>query len=431
MKRLTVAASLLALLCGLASPADCRAQKARESVSKAQWRQDLQHFARELPKRHKNLFHNVSRERFEKMVRELDEAIPSLEDHQIVVRMQEITAKVGDGHTVVVLPGWFKVLPVRFYWFGDELRVTHTVEPYKEALGARVVKVGDAGVQEAKARLTATVLSELESQNEWYVRSVSAGFMSSPEVLQTVGLARSVERVPFTFEDDAGRRFTLDVAPVEQPADGRGGAPRLSLLAAAKEEPLYRQRPGEGFWHVYLPDSRTVYVNFRRYPKCGVLGGCKEFEEVLKLVDERKPARLVFDLRQNSGGDSTKVRRGLIPALQKRAAINRKGRLFVITGRRTFSAALWNAIDFKKQTNSIIVGEPPGERPNSYSENDELTLPNSRLTVSYSTRYYKFLEEDVPAFMPDKLIPADWESYKAGRDSVMEWVLSYPADGTP
>jgi hypothetical protein len=54
-----------------------------------------------------------------------------------------------------------------------------------------------------------------------------------------------------------------------------------------------------------------------------------------------------------------------------------------------------NAIDFRNNTNAILVGEPIGERPNSYSENDEMTLPNSRLVVSYSTRYYKFVDEDV------------------------------------
>jgi Na+-translocating ferredoxin:NAD+ oxidoreductase RnfG subunit len=430
MKKLTVVVALLGMLCGLLLPATCQAQKASpiSALSKAQWRQDLQYFARELPKRHKNLFHNVSREQFEKSVKELNEAIPSLEDHQIVVRMLEITAKVGDGHTVVMLPAWFKFLPLQLYWFGDELRVTHIAEPYKEALGARVVKIGNVGVKEAKERLTATVLSAVESKNEWYVLSTSAALMSSPEVLQTIGIAPGVERVPFTFADDAGKQFTLEVASIKRSVDANSGAVRLTLLPSVKDAPLYRQRVGEEFWYVYLPEAQTVYVNFRRYPKCNVLGSCQEFDNVLKLVDERKATRLVLDLRQNFGGDSSKVRRSLIPALQKRAAINQKGHLFVITGRRTFSAALWNAIDFKKQTNAIIVGEPPGERPNSYSENDELTLPNSRLVVSYSTKYYRFLDEDVPAFMPDKLIPPDWETYKAGRDPVMEWILSYRAE---
>ena len=97
----------------------------------------------------------------------------------------------------------------------------------------------------------------------------------------------------------------------------------------------------------------------------------------------------------------------------------------MIVGRRTFSAALANAIDFRKDTNAILVGEPIGERPNSYSENDEMTLPNSRLVVSYSTRYYKFVDEDVPAVLPDVRIDPSWPEFRAGRDPVMDWILAH------
>jgi hypothetical protein len=40
----------------------------------------------------------------------------------------------------------------------------------------------------------------------------------------------------------------------------------------------------------------------------------------------------------------------------------------VIIGGRTFSAAMTNAIDFRKETKAILVGEPAGERPNGYQE---------------------------------------------------------------
>src|SRR5688572_2551901 len=76
-------------------------------VSKAQWRDDLRYFARELPKRHKNAFHATTRETFERAVAELDTAIAELQDHQIVVRLSQLTAMIGDGHTRVQLPLYF------------------------------------------------------------------------------------------------------------------------------------------------------------------------------------------------------------------------------------------------------------------------------------------------------------------------------------
>ena len=192
------------------------------------------------------------------------------------------------------------------------------------------------------------------------------------------------------------------------------------MLSAAKGQPLFRQKPAESFWFTYLADSQTTYVNFRGYRSLGEHG-----RALLAFLDKNPTKRLVIDLRQNGGGDFFEGRKHLIQPLKKLPAINQKGHLFVIIGRRTYSAAMVNAIDFRKETNAILVGEPIGERPNSYSENDEMTLPNSRLVVSYSTRYYKFLDEDVPAVMPDKRFDPTWADFQAGRDAVMAWILSY------
>jgi hypothetical protein len=74
----------------------------------------------------------------------------------------------------------------------------------------------------------------------------------------------------------------------------------------------------------------------------------------------------------------------------------------------------------------MVVGEPTGGRPNGYSEHGDFELPNSKLVVSYSSRYYKFQDQDTPAVMPDKLIEPAWDSYRAGRDPVMDWILSQP-----
>jgi len=398
-------------------PLVCQAQTANATLplSKAQWREDLQYLARELPKRHKNLFHTVSREQFERAVAELDAALPSLQDHQVIVRMLQITAKVGDAHTYVHLPQGFKRYPISLYWFGNELRVVRATKEYTDALGARVVKIGETGIDEVQARLL-SVLSQAE--NEWFILSNSPAYMLRPEVLHTLGVVPDTGRAKFTFENEQGAQFTLGIAPVV--ADARFAS---ESVGAAKEEPLYRQRADEPFWFTYLAERQTVYVNFKRYDSLD-----ENTRKLFQFVDGNPTRKLVIDMRQNSGGDFTKVRGSLIPAIKKRPAINSRGRLFVIIGRRTFSAAMTNAIDFRKETNAILVGEPAGERPNSYQENDEMKLPNSRLTVSYSTRYYKFLDEDAPALMPDKRIDPSWAEYKAGRDAVMDWIISYNPD---
>ena len=386
-------------------------------LTKAQWREDLRYFAKELPKRHKNLYHATSREQFERAVADLDAGIPSLPDHQIIVKLHQIAATVGDGHTGVHLPSSFTMYPLSLYWFGRELRVLAAAKDYPSALGTRVVKIGGLAIDDVQARVLSCFPSA-ENENEWYVKGTSPAFIVRPEVLHTLGIVPGLGPASFTFEDDQGHQSTLEITPVAVPP-AKGGAVSLGLVPAARTPPLFRQKPGEPFWFTYLPESQTTYVNFRQYASLG-----DHARALFAFIDSHQTSRLVIDLRQNGGGDFFEGRKHLIAPLKQRPALNQKGRLFVIIGRQTFSAAMANAIDFRKDTNAILVGEPIGERPNSYSENDEMTLPHSRLVVSYSTKYYKFLDEDAPAVMPDQRIDPDWPTFQAGWDPVMEWILS-------
>lgn len=422
MRSLTSAISLLALLCCALVPIESAAQKEAQkpALTKEQWREDLRYFATELAKRHKNLFHTTSREQFEQAVAKLDAAIPSLQDHQIIVGMRQIAASVGDGHTGVHLPSYFKHYPIGLFWFGHELRVTAATKEYQSIVGMRVVKIGGTDIDDVQKRVQ-TCFPTAENENEWYVMSASPAFIAVPEVLHSLGVVPELERAQFTFEDDGGKHLTMEISPVTVPIVG--GVPTLRLLSFGREEPLYRQKPGEKFWFTYLPDSQTVYVSFRGYNSLG-----ENAQKLFQFIDSNPTKRLIVDMRQNGGGDFFEGRRHLIHPLKRRTAINRKGQLFVLIGRRTFSAAMVNAIDFRKETEATLVGEPIGERPNSYSENDEMTLPNSRIVVSYSTRYYKFLDQDVPAVMPDKRIDPNWADFKAGRDPIMEWILSHSSN---
>jgi hypothetical protein len=418
MKSLVAAISVATFLCCGLIPIQYAAQKAAQppALTKEQWREDLRYFARELPKRHKNLYHATSHEQFERVVAELDAAIPSLQDHQIIVRMHQIAALVGDGHTGVHLAPYFKRYPLALYWFGRELRVIAAAQEYQNAVGARVVKIGGLDIDEVEKRVLSCFPSS-GNENEWYVMTTSTAFVIVPEVLHALGVVPELGRASFTFADEQDKPFTLEINPVEMQIVG--GVPTVKMLPAAKAQPLYRQKQGERFWFTYLPDAQTIYVNFRGYYSLG-----ENARKLFQFVDSNPTKRLVIDLRQNGGGDFFEGRKHLIHPLKQRPALNQKGNLFVIIGRATFSAAMVNAIDFRKETNAILVGEPIGERPNSYSENDEMTLPNSRLVVSYSTRYYKFLDEDMPAVLPDKRIDPNWADFQAGRDPVMEWILS-------
>jgi len=216
------------LLC-CAGGAQKNAQK--PTLTKEQWREDLRYFAKELAKRHKNLFHATSREQFERAVAELDTAIPSLQDHQIIVRMHQIAAMVGDGHTGVHLPTYFKRYPIGLFWFGHELRGTGATKEYQSSLGMRVVKIGTLGIDEVQKRIT-TCFPSAENENEWYVLSSSPFFITAPEFLHTLGIVPDLGPALFTFEDEQGKQLTQEISPVEIGLN-ENGVPTLKLLSLA------------------------------------------------------------------------------------------------------------------------------------------------------------------------------------------------------
>jgi hypothetical protein len=326
----------------------------------------------------------------------------------------EITSSIGDGHTGIHLPSSFGLYPIGLFWFGEELRVAATAkgdENAKKALGAKVVKVNGLPIAEVRDRVRRVICP---NENEWYEMNVSAAFISRPEILHTLGIVPDTQAATFTFEGDDGKSFDLNLTPIEVTP----GTPP-AFASGSATIPVSRQHPTDALWFTLMPDGKTVYANFRRYDSLE-----RDAKALFELVDKSKATRLVLDLRQNGGGDFFKGRHSLVERVKKRPTINAKGHFYVLVGRRTFSAALANAVDFRKDTQAILVGEPIGERPNSYSENDEMTLPNSKLVISYSTRYYKFVEEDVPAVLPDIRIDPTWPDWKAGKDAALERALA-------
>jgi hypothetical protein len=176
---------------------------------------------------------------------------------------------------------------------------------------------------------------------------------------------------------------------------------------------LYRQRSGEGFWFEWLPESGTVYVNFRNYENLRA-----KSRELWSFVDSHPVQKIAIDVRQNGGGDYNVGRKFLVDELARRPKL----RGYVIIGANTFSAALKSAIDFREVAGATLVGETIGEKPNSYSENDEMVLPSSKLELSYSTRYYQFLRED-GLVAPEREILPTWADWIAGRDPVLDWIV--------
>jgi len=143
---------------------------AATSLSTADWRADLEFARAEMPLRHANLFHTLTPEQlgaaFDRLVADLDR----LEEHEVIVRLAEIVAAVGDGHSRLTLPmdpgaGFssghtgtaasraeaFRHLPLRLTRTGQGYVVTATDATNAGLLGSLVVEI-DGSLQDATMR---------------------------------------------------------------------------------------------------------------------------------------------------------------------------------------------------------------------------------------------------------------------------------------
>ena len=398
---LVLVSLLLALPARGAPPAE------RLDLSTGEWREDLHALASQLQRRHANAFHHVTHDVFEREVARLDSALAGLDGNAVFARLLRLSSMVGDAHTYVQIPAAYRPYPLAFRRFGDELRVVRTTGAADSALGTRLVSIDDTPVAEICARLEPLLP---QAENAGFREASIPGYLSLGGILRGIGVVQDERRARFTFADDRGAQIVLSLAPMASGTEA-------SWHFTSPKLPLYRTKGRQPLAFTWLPESKTLYANFRSYEGVG-----DRAHELFEFLDQHPVDRLVIDLRQNGGGDFNQGRRHLIEPIIRRPAINRDGHLFALIGPLTFSAAMTNAVDFRQRTRAMLVGEPIGEKPNSYQEKDSFVLPRSHLQVSYSTKLYEFSPgKDVVA--PDRVVAPTWEEFKAGRDPVLEWTL--------
>ncbi len=96
-------------------------------------------------------------------------------------------------------------------------------------------------------------------------------------------------------------------------------------------------------------------------------------KELIKFIEDHVVEKLIIDLRNNFGGNSSLLD-PFIEDIKHCDKINKKGNLFVIIGRETFSSALLNAFSLKENTSAIFLGEPTGGKPNCYGELEKINF---------------------------------------------------------
>ena len=411
----------------------------KEHTRNEAWEADLDYLKLLIENTHIAPFAQVSREEWERVISSTRANIPNLEDYEVVCEFQRIAALVNDGHTAVYNPRLpshkklaFHHLPLMLYYFGTELHVRAASEKYSDLVGKRVLKIGDRDIKDIEEDLWRYHHGN-DNRMQFYWQT--PWYLVIPETLKYYGATNSLMKVKFTLGDEKGVVETL-VVETEQlltKSYQKSTAPEEWVNMsddAGRDIPYYLQDPDVHFWHTKLQDKNLMYLQINKIRNKKELTLERYMEQVMDQAEEERVKALIIDLRLNNGGN-TRLMKPLIKRIIKSEQINQRGKLFVITGRNTFSAAMNLSSALEKWTNAIFVGEPTGSSPNFVGEEKNIRLPYSRLNISISNTAWigglnsldtrKWIAPELGASLNAK-------DYEQNRDPSLSAILDYLMD---
>ena len=392
-----------------------------------EWKEDIAFLKSELPKNHKNLFFQLEQKQFDKELDVLSSKIDEMKPIDIALSLQQIVVKAGDSHTGVgyrQLLDRNKRLPLNLYWFDDGIYVLSTTNKHEHLLGSRLEKVGAHSISEIIDSLGTLVVQDNSAFNKIYVPE----FVNHPQILSFFGfIPNDSTSILFSFTDMNGKQVQ-DEFIVGEKTD-------KWIHVQTKETPLFWQNPKSLFWDKYSDDGiyyvqynacfgKEVAVSAGNLEQAEKLPSFNDFtKNIFSTVNEKPIKRFVFDMRFNGGGSSAQGTE-FVQQLKKNKKLNKKGVLYVIIGRKTFSSAIINTMNFKDETKAITVGEETGGMPNHYGEVRSFKLPNLGISIQYSTKYFQYTKENVNTITPDIKVKYNFRDYLNGIDPSMNEILN-------
>ena len=345
----------------------------------AGWRSDLSALVPGMDRLHPDLGHGTPVSELEAAAAQLASDAASRTDDELLVGVLRIVAMVSaegcDAHTGAFIwgTGTYPVesLPLRLWLFDGEVAVVGALPPYEGLIGRRIDTIDGHPIADVLAALDPLIPRD----NDQTVRLLTPRYLLIPQVLRGLGMADASGAVSLGLLAEDGARTTENLEPIPM-ADYNAWAGPYGLHLPADPDVPYLSRIDDALWWTRLTDGETLLVQYNRMDRLPA----STFDDLRRELRKPDVAHVILDLRHNFGGEVSEVDRMM--GLLDDAAADQPGRLSVITGRNTFSAASLLVARLDARTEATFVGEAMGGCPTAYGDSSDLTLPFSGIVVS-------------------------------------------------
>ncbi|MGQ0646568.1 MAG: amidohydrolase family protein [Gemmatimonadaceae bacterium] len=388
----------------------------------AGWQSDIDFLLQQLGKQHLVLSRRPLPAPLVQAAARLKDSVRVFSDERMLIELQRLAAFAGDGHTYVLPMGAERaqstVLPLRFYAFSDGLHVIDAQPGHEQWIGSRVLRFGSLPAEHAMRKVRELISRDNAMGVQW-VGPFFLGFRGTLEALTDAVDLRSAELTLHTREGRTTTTRLPFVAPPRMRGIPKLPAPRQSSAPAA---PRWLGNVDTPYWFDSL-QSGTMFVQFNQVMDAPAEPIEQFATRLAAAIAWQRPRVVIVDVRHNNGG-SKELLPPLTRVLREFDQSRPDARLYVLTGRNTFSAAQVFIAQLARDTKAVFAGEASSSRPNFVGEENAVVLPWSGAMASVSNREHISIPGDrrelIPPSLPVALRAAD---YFGGRDPVLEAVL--------
>ena len=362
------------------------------------------------------------REEFLAAVNELIPRIPEYEDEILKWEFQRVLAGIGECHASLQIDG-SETFRIHFYPFYEEdgmvIRAVTVPEDKPHLLYAELIAINGVPVDEVLQRIRP--YSSADADTGFINDAVIFSTMVHPGLLRTVGILEAdADTAEFTLLTESGETVTetRTARSVEEYAD----LPLINHFYKYQFPYSFSVEAGSPYWIDHLEQEKTLYIrlsSFRAEDEETFLKTNREISGVLNNVDSLD--KVILDLRQNGGGSPPRAYAGLFNFLRN----SKVKQVYVLIDSGAFSMSVIACYNIRTEIpGAIFVGTPTGQGLPTGSVREYAETPHGWLKTRIPGGMSLTVSGDsFTQFEPDVLVYQTLEDYKAGIDTVLQYVL--------
>jgi len=378
------------------------------------WDDDLNIVSEELPKYHINLFHYITSKNFYSSIKKIKNSLGRLSNFEIIISLLKIISSIGDSHTRILWQNspFFNFIPIKFFWFKEGIYTIEAADDYKTSIKSRLNKIGNISIE----NVVKIIKNIIPYENNMQLKEMISDYLTSPEILLETKMISDYSNAEFEFVNDKNINHSLTMSILKCKNN------YINTDSYIIHKFLNLSNKNKNYWFDYLKKYKTIYFQYNNCyddPEVPFINFCTK---MFNFIKNTKINKFILDIRNNSGGKS-KLAKPFIKLIKENSRLNQYGVFFIIIGRKTYSSAILNAMQLKNECKTIFVGEPTSGKPNHYGEVNSIILPNSKLELTFSTKYFSTSTKDLPSIIPDIPIELTAQNYFSGFDAFTDKIL--------